>query len=356
MTHLFSAAGLSVALVAVFGVLLPWLAMRALVPALSGGPLETANYRGRPVSATLGAVWPIWALGLFVGQTLLDAVVTLGWNPLSGAEAFSRIATTPLSMPLFSMPFLLIAGTFAFGLVDDAFGSYHAKGFRGHLAALRHGRLTTGMLKLLGVGAIAFVYGNSAAAGVLDRSGVTVGDAAYAWLYVGAWLLSACAIAFSANLVNLLDCRPGRALKAYAVLVIAPAVTYALTVTASYNHQTDALVGVIEGIGMAEWEVTVTAVAFVLALLGPVLAVWRFDLGERAMLGDSGANVMGAIVGYLLTGILPLAGLAIAVTVLLGLNLLSERVSFSAIIERTPPLAFLDRIGRQRGSEGQESL
>lgn len=355
MTLLFSAAGLSVVLVAIFGVLLPWLAMRALVPALSGGPLETANYRGRPVSATLGAVWPIWALGLFVGQTLLDAAVTLGWNPFSGAETFNRIATTPLSMPLFSMPFLLVAGTFAFGLLDDAFGSYAAKGFRGHLAALRHGHLTTGMLKLLGVGAIAFVYGNSAAAGILERSGITADAGAYAWLYVGAWLLSACAIALSANFVNLLDCRPGRALKAYAVLVIAPAVTYVLTVAASYNDQTGALVGVIDGVGMAEWEIAVTATAFVLALLGPVFAVWRFDLGERAMLGDSGANVMGAIIGYLLTGILPLAGLAIAVAVLLGLNLLSERVSFSAIIERTPPLAFLDGLGRGRGSDGEDT-
>jgi len=356
MTYLSAAAGLSVALVVVFGVLVPWAAMRALVPTLSGGPLETANFRGRPVSATLGAVWLIWALGLFVGQTLLDAAVALGWNPLSAAEALDRIVTTPLSMPFFSMPFLLAAGTFAFGLVDDAFGSYDAKGFRGHLAALRNGHLTTGMLKVLGVGAIAFVYGNSAVAGILERSGVAAGDGAYAWSYAGAWLLSACAIALSANFLNLLDCRPGRALKAYAVLVIVPAVGYVLTVAGSYNDQTGALVGVIEGVGMADWEVAVTAIAFVLALLGPVLAVWRFDLGERAMLGDSGANVMGAVVGYLLTGTLPLAWLAVAVAILLGLNLLSERVSFSAIIERTRPLAFLDRIGRQRGSGGSESL
>jgi hypothetical protein len=80
--------------------------------------------------------------------------------------------------------------------------------------------------------------------------------------------------------------------------------------------------------------------------LGPVLVVWRYDLGERAMLGDAGANAAGALAGFLLAWRSPLWLLAVLVVVLLALNVASERVSFSEVIERVGFLRWLDGLGR----------
>jgi hypothetical protein len=81
-------------------------------------------------------------------------------------------------------------------------------------------------------------------------------------------------------------------------------------------------------------------------VFGPVFAVWRYDLGERAMLGDAGANAAGALAGFLLAWQSPLWLLAVLAVVLLALNLVSERVSFSGVIERVSFLRWLDGLGR----------
>ncbi len=340
-----AAAILTLVLSVCFGALLPWWVMRRLVPGLGGGPLAVANYRGRPVSATLGVVWPVWAAGLLLAQTLVDFLAgALAGDTFVGA-AFSRLAMTPLAVPFFAAPFLLVAGTFAFGVFDDAFGAGGPKGFRGHLRALRHGRLTTGMLKLLGIGVLALVYGGGAAQGVVERSGIAGADASSGWRLL-AWALAAATIALAANLANLLDLRPGRALKVYSVAVIAPAVAFVLGAVEAYETDIGAFAGLDPGALMSGAETAAATVALLIVVLGPVLAVWRFDLREEAMLGDGGANVAGAVVGYLLTGALSFVGLGVTVVVLFALNLLSERVSFSAVIERVPLLAALDRLGR----------
>ena len=161
-----------------------------------------------------------------------------------------------------------------------------------------------------------------------------------------AWVLAALVIALAANLMNLLDLRPGRALKAYILAAPAPAVLFALASVAAYNSDVASYAAEIADLVLQPWEAAAAAAALVIVLLGPAVAVWSADLGERAMLGDAGANTMGAIVGYLLTAVLDLTGLAIAAAVLLGLNLLSERVSFSAAIDRIAPLRLFDRLSR----------
>ena len=133
-------------------------------------------------------------------------------------------------------------------------------------------------------------------------------------------LLAGAAIALTSNFVNLTDLRPGRALKVYSVL--------ALCAVAS------AAVGLGPAVGLEDLSAlgsSAGAVGLMLFLLGPVLAVWRYDLGERGMLGDAGANPMGAVAGLLIVAGLPAWGVVAYFAVMLALNLASERYSFSRL-------------------------
>jgi UDP-N-acetylmuramyl pentapeptide phosphotransferase/UDP-N-acetylglucosamine-1-phosphate transferase len=181
----------------------------------------------------------------------------------------------------------------AVGTYDDLRGSAATRGLRGHLGALRRGSLTSGAVKVLVVGvsgvvAAAMLYGVSVRAAV-----------------------SAVVVAGVANLLNLLDLRPGRALKV-ALLVALPVAA-----------------------------VAASAVAF-----GTAVGLLPWDLRERVMLGDGGANALGAALGVALAVALPLAALATVAAVVVALTLASERVSFTRVIERTPPLRWADRLGR----------
>ena len=186
----------------------------------------------------------------------------------------------------------------AAGFLDDVRGDRGARGFRGHLRAALSGRMTTGLLKLLigGAGGLA--------------AGVAVADS---WQVLTTALL----VALSANLFNLLDVAPGRAGKAGVALWI-PLLVW----------------------GSEGWAVASAGV------LGALLVCLPLDLRERAMLGDAGANPIGAVVGLGLALALPPWAAAIAAVLLLALNLSSELWSFSEVIQRVGPLRALDRLGR----------
>ncbi len=291
-------------------VAVPVALMRMLVPSLERGR-GVANYRGAAVFAGLGVVWVIWA-----GCAIACGVVAA---TLDGRSAL--VVLTLLG------PLALVAS--ALGLVDDAYGSAEDRGFRGHFRALARGRITTGMLKLIGIGVASVVV--AAVLAPIAPWGLCLTGVAR----IGGIALAAMAIALTTNFVNLMDLRPGRALKMYSVLVVAGVPVVTATI--------------FGGPVGAPSEVTLSAVsgiALAAALLGPVFAVWRFDLTERGMLGDAGANAMGAVAGALLIIAMPLWVLGVYSAALLGLNVLSEKVSFSAVIERTAALRWLDRLGR----------
>ena len=63
------------------------------------------------------------------------------------------------------------------------------------------------------------------------------------------------------------------------------------------------------------------------------------------MLGDAGSNVLGLLLGIALFDRLGTLGLAVALAVILGLHALAETISLSRIIERLPPLRWVDRLG-----------
>lgn len=269
------------------------------------------NYRGDEVPLGLGWAW----LALGVAYAALGVVTGLG-----------------------PMPGILVAGVASLGWLDDRFGAGGPKGFRGHLAALREGRVTTGLVKLAGIGAFALATAYRIARPALLMPRPT---------RIAGWLLIGAVIALTANLVNLLDLRPGRALKAYAVVALPAALANAVAV----------------GGGIAlSWRAPAYLAIVAAVALGPAVVCLPADLRERAMLGDMGANAAGALAGYTLVevlgiraaagGGLPLAALAGIAALLFALNLASERVSFSAVIEGNTALRWVDSLGRRKDVRG----
>lgn len=194
-----------------------------------------------------------------------------------------------------------LVGLAVVGLLDDLAGP-GPRGLRGHVKSLLAGRPTTGILKLVGG------VGAGAAIAVIHGGGS---------LRVGAGTVL---IAVSVNLWNALDVVPGRALK-WGLLALGTlaAVTY--------------------GRG---WGVPAAAA------LGAGAALLPLDLRERGMLGDSGSNPLGLIVGVGLLLALPTVGVVAAAAVGLVFQAVAETVTISRLIEAAPPFRWLDRLGRVR--------
>jgi len=261
-------------------------ALRMLLRPMFASPLlARENYRGRMVATAAGIVLPVAAVLVEAGRAV---VATLG-----GGHQLTELRALPL---LAALAFGLL------GLADDLVGSGHARGFRGHLTELAHGRLTTGGLKLLGGAAIAAVI-----AGSRDPNSI------------GRLLADAALIALAANLANQLDRRPGRVTK---VAVVA----FVVLALAATNEDT------VEGVAV---------------IIGATAALFIDDLRERLMLGDVGANVVGACLGtsVVLAFSFPVRLGVLAVVAVL--NLVGELSSFTRLIEAVPPLRAVDRAGRR---------
>ena len=243
------------------------------------------NVRGAEVPVGVGVLLPVV---LVAAAAVLVLAERLDWVALDDGALRTAVAAA--------------TGFGLLGLLDDLGGDASSKGFAGHLRALGRRRLTTGAVKLFGGGAVAVLV---ASAGSDERPGRLLADAAL--------------IALAANLANLLDRAPGRVAK----VALLAAVPVALAAGVD-----DRLVGPAVIVGAT------------LALLWP-------DLREELMLGDTGANVLGATLGLSVVLTTAASTRTIVLVVVLALNLLSERVSFSRVIDRTPPLRAFDRLGRR---------
>jgi UDP-N-acetylmuramyl pentapeptide phosphotransferase/UDP-N-acetylglucosamine-1-phosphate transferase len=219
---------------------------------------------------------------------------------------------------------MAVVGAGALGALDDLAGDASSRGLRGHLSALGRGQVTTGAGKVLGLA----VTGVLAAALVgADRDPTAVRANRAAAVDV---LLGCSVVAGTANLVNLLDLRPGRALKATLLLGAAVSLTGSTAAGAS--------------------------VASASVAVGSAAAALRDDLAGASMLGDTGANAAGALLGVALVERWGRPGQLVALGVLTALTLASERVSFTAVIESTPVLRELDAWGRPSGHPRGEAL
>jgi UDP-N-acetylmuramyl pentapeptide phosphotransferase/UDP-N-acetylglucosamine-1-phosphate transferase len=251
----------------------------ALTARPEGAPWRRMNYAGRPVT--------------LLGGPALAASATA--TAVLGAPAGTRAAAA-----------LVGAVSGLVGGYDDLAGARpeqaRDKGLAGHLAALREGRVSAGTVKVAGIGAAA------ALAALLTRRDRGAGALVDRVLTTGL-------VAGTANLLNLLDLRPGRAAKAGA-----------LAAAVGLGGQAGGLVA---------------------GPLGATLAVLPDDLGERVMLGDAGANALGALLGLRLASIPARGPRAALLAGVVGLTLASEKVSFTRVIEATPGLRELDRLGRR---------
>lgn len=347
MTAWITISALSLALCVFAGWLVPAWAMKRLMPALESGGKRVTNFRGRSVPTGLGIVWLVWAAAVACTVGIATSLVPLSLaapGPWIPDVWISAIMDGPLATIAPVTPVLLVAGTAAFGMVDDLFGDTSARGFHGHLSALAHGRMTTGGLKLLGIGGLSLAAALPLTISAFFDAPETGFLSRLPWL--ATWLLAALVIALSANLVNLTDLRPGRALKVYGALAVCGLAIAAVSLWSARDGMLQTLSNQSLPLWLQFLWIGVVKLSLLALVFGPVLAVWSYDLGERAMLGDAGANAMGALAGFLLAWRSPLWLLAVLAVVLLALNLVSERVSFTGVIERVGFLKWLDGLGR----------
>lgn len=210
------------------------------------------------------------------------------------------------------------------GYIDDVDQGAHdggkvAKGLKGHLGALAHGQVTTGVIKIAGIGASALAASALVGSKATSVSGKAVDLA-----------LNTVLIAGTANLANLLDLRPGRALKA-TVLVAAPLSYFSCAAAKPEASASAASAQRLLASGLNAAAIT--------ALVE--------DLQETTMLGDTGANAAGALLGTSLAAN-DSWKLRLGTTLgVVGLILASEKVSFSKVIAANPALNWLDQLWRR---------
>jgi UDP-GlcNAc:undecaprenyl-phosphate/decaprenyl-phosphate GlcNAc-1-phosphate transferase len=260
-----------------------WLLLR---PAFDADLFARTNFRGASVATAAGVVIAVAVVAVEATRTVV-AAAGVGSDEATAGRAAVLVA---------------VVGFALLGLFDDLAAAGPDRGFAGHLRALASGRLTTGALKLVGGAAVAIV-----AVGVLEPASVLrlLGDAAL--------------VALAANLGNLFDRAPGRTTKVGVLCAIA-----LLVATAVDPDLTPAMV-----------------------VVGAAVGLLPDDLRERLMLGDTGANPLGAALGLAVVATCSATTRTVVLVVVLVLNLLSEAVSYSRVIDRVPPLRVADRLGRR---------
>ena len=263
----------------------------ALLPAwcedLRRNGLVRENWRGAVLAFPAGA--------------LLISVSLIALGPLA---VLDDRADLDLLEPGLSRWAAYILGIALLGLLDDMLGrgadSDTPRGWRGHARAVAGGRLSTGAIKAVG----AFGLAAFAVSG-LGRE----------W---PGYLADLALLLLATNLFNLLDLRPGRVEKVLVLLLA----------------------------GLCVGATTLLPLELLGIFIGPVLVGAALTLRERAMLGDAGANLAGAIAGVALIVTLGTDARLVALALVAALTVYGEFRSISAAIDRIGPLRAIDRIGR----------
>lgn len=187
------------------------------------------------------------------------------------------------------------------GFIDDTLGKRNTLGFKGHFGRLFKGNLTTGGLKALGGGLIAFYLVINTSTGIINI------------------IINTLIIALFTNTLNLFDLRPGRAIKGYLFFL--------------------AVILLMAG-GKIDWPL-------IAPLLGAVMYYFVIDLKAAAMMGDAGSNVLGLSLGYLCIVSLPFSYRISVLVFLILMHLYTEKYSLTESIEKNPLLSKIDKLGRE---------
>jgi UDP-GlcNAc:undecaprenyl-phosphate GlcNAc-1-phosphate transferase len=255
----------------------------AALRALANGELVHENYRGVRLPYPAGTI-----------------IVAAGALALIPCTLIEHITDESVFRPELGLVMFYALGVAFLGLLDDVLGHEGQRGWRGHGAAVLGGGVSTGVLK---------------AAGSLGFALFALSDRFHSdWR----WLLATAVLVLSTNLFNLIDLRPGRACKAFVVFGLASTI--------------------------GAW--TLKPLAALGLFVGPVLVIGLYDLRERALLGDTGANLIGALAGLWIVLSWPPTGQAVALAVIIAVTVYGEFRSISALIERAPLLRQLDSLGR----------
>nr|WP_317333243.1 glycosyl transferase [uncultured Romboutsia sp.] len=199
---------------------------------------------------------------------------------------------------IFIFLFGLVSMFFA-GILDDIIGNRDVSGLKGHFKSLLNGKLTTGGFKALFGGFIGIVISIAISKNIYDI------------------VINTLIIALSTNLMNLLDLRPGRAIKGY--LVVSLILLFTL---GEYIRN------------------------LLLLILPNVVAYFNQDLKAKAMMGDTGSNVLGISIGILFVMGYSLKIRLIWLAFLIFIHILTEKYSLTKIIENNKFLNFIDKLGR----------
>ena len=254
---------------------------------MAGAGLARDNYRGRRVAFPAGAV--------------LIACSLIALAPLA---VLDDRADLDLLDPDLRRWAVYVLGVALLGLIDDSLGGGAGagapRGWRAHAKAVAAGRFSTGAIKAIGALALA----------AYATSGLGRHDLGY--------VADLALLLLATNLFNLLDLRPGRVEKAFAVL--------------------------LAGLCIGAW--TAAPLDLLGVFIGPVLVGAAFTLRERGMLGDTGSNLVGALAGVSLFVTLDDTARIVALAIVGALNVYGEFRSISRTIERVPLLRSLDSLGR----------
>lgn len=232
----------------------------------------------------------------FPGGIAIVAAAVVALGPLALVQ---QLFDTVVFRPEAGLVATYALGVALLGLIDDLLAG-RPRGWRGHGKAVLGGGFSTGALKAVGSLGLALF--------VLSGEGYDNGQ----------YILAVALLVLTTNLFNLLDLRPGRSAKGFVLLGAA--------------------------LTLATWDARPLEALGLFA--APVLVAGFYDLRERAMLGDTGANLIGGLAGLWLILSFDTLGQAIALVVVLALTVYGEFRSLSALIERTPLLRNLDSIGR----------
>ena len=257
--------------------------IKRLLLMLSSSKYNRPNFQNKLLPAGTGLLLPIVFL-----VTVVSIMYIYG-------EGFSKTSGSILVL------LVLVLGLALLGLLDDLVGDRSIGGFKGHFGEIAHGRLTTGGLKALGGGLLSFF-----AAAPFSTSFFTQ-------------VINALVIALFVNTFNLLDVRPGRALKVFLIL------------------------GLI--VSVFSWHSTYWSIWGV--FLGPAIVLLWVDLTERGMLGDIGSNILGGVVGFSCVASFDWSVNLFILVVLIVINVYSENNSISMLVERNFALRWFDELGRK---------